>query len=284
MARRYRAGEGLAMRRAMSAGPPATLSDDTDPGEGTQPLVIVRPVVNAIRIMRLLAGTERALTATEIAQSLGINRSTCFNILKTLTCENAIEFDARSKTYDLALGHQHWQAGVISEQQRMDAARRLMRSLSAQFSVTVSLWQRVGRDRLVLVAVEHSDSALRIHLTEGQRVPILMGSSGRALAGHLGLSKAAMQEDFRKLRWQQPVSFREFCADVERASASGYGIDEGHYARGVTSVGAAVLDRHRQPRYSVTAVMFQGQFDAPRLDEVGRALKALGEDLAQVLT
>lgn len=252
--------------------------------ESSRPAVIVRPVVNAIRIMRLLASAGTAQTAAWIAATLGINRSTCFNILKTLADEHAIEFDRGTKTYSMAMGHQRWQAGLISEEQRLAAARRLMRSLSGQYSVTVSLWKRLRPDRLALVAVEHSPSAIRIHMMEGQRVPILMGSSGRVLAAQLGLSKKAIHEGFKKLRWQQPISFKDYMAGVERAREQGYGVDEGHFARGVTSIGVAVLDRDDQPRFSATAVMFQGQYDDETVETIGIAMLTLGHELAEILT
>ena len=255
-----------------------------DRDESSRPSVIVRPVVNALHIMRLLASTDAGLTAAEIASKLQINRSTCFNILKTLTDERAIQFDRGSKIYSMVLGHERWQASLVSEQQRLATARLLMRRLSGQYSVTVSLWKRLRQDRLTLVAVEHSPTAIRIHMTEGQRVPILMGSSGRILAAHLGLSRKVMQEGFDKLRWQQPISFKDYLAEVEQARERGFGIDESHYARGVTSIGAAVLDREGQPQYSVTAIMFQGQYDREAMETIGTSMRALGSELAQILT
>lgn len=252
--------------------------------QAARPSVIVRPVVNAIRIMRLLAGADTAQTAAQVAAALGLNRSTCFNILKTLADERAIDYDRAAKTYFMTVGHQQWQAGLVSEQQRLAAARRLMRRLSSDYSVTVSLWKRFRHDRLALVAVEHSPSAIRIHMAEGQRVPILMGSSGRVMAAHLGLSKRAIQERFKLLRWQQPVSFQEYMAEVEQARERGYGLDEGHFARGVTSIGVAVLDRDDEPQYSATAIMFQGQYDGATVETIGAAMRALGHELAQILT
>ena len=124
---------------------------------------------------------------------------------------------------------------------------------------------------------------MRIHLTEGQRVPILLGSSGRFMAAHMGLSRAAVERDFRLLRWQKPIDFQDYYAQVEEARRTGYGIDEGFYARGVTSIGTAILDRQRQPRYSVTAVMFQGQYDRAVLDEIGGELKVLADEMARAL-
>src|ERR1700694_5800610 len=63
-----------------------------------RPVKLVKPVDNAIRIMRHLSISGRAHTLTRIARDLGINPSTCFNILRTLTAAHMIEFDLEAKT------------------------------------------------------------------------------------------------------------------------------------------------------------------------------------------
>ena len=62
-----------------------------------RPVKLVKPVDNAIRIMRHLSISGRAHTLTRIARDLGINPSTCFNILRTLTAAHMIEFDLEGK-------------------------------------------------------------------------------------------------------------------------------------------------------------------------------------------
>jgi DNA-binding IclR family transcriptional regulator len=272
----------VAWEDQMVVEPPAS-AEPIRPDDGERPSVIVRPVVNALRIMRLLASADKPKTAAQIAALLNINRSTCFNILKTLSDERAIDFDRASKTYHMEVGHKSWQASIISEQQRLAVARRLMRDLSAEYSVTLSLWKRLGEDRISLLAVEHSPSALRIHMAEGQRLPILMGSSGRVVAPYLGLTKSALNAGFRALRWQRPIAFKQYLDDIEFAKQHGYSIDEGYFARGVTSIGVAVLDQDEQPRFTATAVMFQRQYDESDIERIGRAMHALSHELARVL-
>ena len=58
---------------------------------------------------------------------------------------------------------------------------------------TVQLKSRVwritdGHDKIVLVKSVSSPADVHIAMAEGQRLPIMMGATGRVLAPHLGLS------------------------------------------------------------------------------------------------
>ena len=75
----------------------------TDSRAATSP-VTVKPVVNAVRILRYLTHTGAPERAADIARHLSINPSTCFNILRTLVAEDVVDFNGRSKTYSAGLG------------------------------------------------------------------------------------------------------------------------------------------------------------------------------------
>jgi DNA-binding IclR family transcriptional regulator len=150
--------------------------------------VMVKPIINAIRILRHLTETATPERAADLARLLSINPSTCFNILRTLVAEEIVEFDRRAKTYSAGLGLAKLVGNMVTEGQRLEAARPLMQEFAARFGVTVTLWRRMGADRIVLVSSETSPADLRIDMAAGQRLPMLMGASGRLFASRLDLS------------------------------------------------------------------------------------------------
>ena len=106
--------------------------------------VMVKPVINAIRILRHLTETATPERAADLARLLSINPSTCFNILRTLVAEEIVEFDRRAKTYSAGLGLAKLVGNMVTEGQRLEAARPLMQEL-ADFSHTmVSLGMDTG--------------------------------------------------------------------------------------------------------------------------------------------
>ncbi|MDB5722727.1 MAG: IclR family transcriptional regulator [Alphaproteobacteria bacterium] len=245
--------------------------------------VIVKPVVNAVRIMRYLSENGSPARAITIARSLSINASTCFNILRTLVLEEVVEFDALSKTYTTGLGLTRLVENFLTEGQRVAAAAPHMADLASEYSVTMALWKRVATDRIVLVKNVSSPANLRIEMAEGQRLPMMMGATGRLFAPRLGLTDRKLQAMFRTLRWQRPLTFEEYWKQVELAQQQGWAIDDGYFSSGVKSLAVPVDDRNGELAYTLVAIMFRSQLDEDRLEELGHAMTALAPRLASIL-
>jgi len=246
-------------------------------------MVMVKPVINALHILRHLTESAKPERAIDIARHLGINQSTCFNILRTLVSEEVVAFDALSKTYTPGIGLAKLVGQFVTQGQRIEVAKPLMRELASRFAVTVTLWRPIGIDRIVLVTSEVSPTDLRIDMAEGQRLPYLMGASGRLFAGQLDLSPGELRRTFEKIRWSEPLTFESYWREVEEAKQRGYAIDNGNFARGIMAIAAPVPDSSGAIAFAVSAVMFRNQYDETGIQNVGKALNELGAKLSHML-
>jgi DNA-binding IclR family transcriptional regulator len=249
----------------------------------TAKTVIVKPVVNAVRIMRYLSETGSPARAITIARSLSINASTCFNILRTLVLEEVVEFDPLSKTYTTGIGLTRLVENFLTEGQRVAAAAPHMADLAAEYSVTMALWKRVAPERIVLVKNVSSPTDLRIEMAEGQRLPMMMGATGRLFAPRLGLPERKLRAMFRTLRWQRPLTFEDYWQQVKLAQARGWAIDDGYFSNGVKSLAVPIDDRNGELAYTLVAIMFRSQLDEDRLEDLGLTMSALAPRLASIL-
>jgi DNA-binding IclR family transcriptional regulator len=247
-------------------------------------IVLVKPAANAIRILKYLAESGGPTRSVTISRSLHINASTCFNILRTLVVEGVVDFDQVTKTYSVGAGLTNLIGSLLTEGQRVAAATPHMRDIAARYSVTVTLWKRLGVDKIVLVKSEASPTDLRIEMAEGQRLPVLMASTGRILAPHLGWSRKDLKAAFKALRWQTPLTFEEFWAQVEIAQKRGWASDQGYFTRGVQTIAAPVFDRTGEVAFTIVAVMLMGQHDEAGIAEIGKVLKEAAERLTSALT
>ncbi len=245
--------------------------------------VMVKPIINAIRILRHLTETATPERAADLARLLSINPSTCFNILRTLVAEEIVEFDRRAKTYSAGLGLAKLVGNMVTEGQRLEAARPLMQEFAARFGVTVTLWRRMGTDRIVLVSSETSPADLRIDMAAGQRLPMLMGASGRLFASRLDLSDTEIRAVFDKIRWARPLSFETYLQEVEQCRQQGWSVDDGYFSADIMVIAAPVCDRNENIAYTVSAVMFRGQYDEAGVEIVGQAIRQLGQKLSTML-
>lgn len=272
-------------RAAASATNPVSQASDSDvlDSKASAGMTMVKPVINALHILQLLTKTGEPERAVDIARQLGINQSTCFNILRTLVSEEVVAFDSLSKTYTPGIALARLAGQVVSQGQRIEVVKPLMRELARRFSVTVTLWRPIGLDRIVLVSSEVSPADLRIDMAEGQRLPYMMGASGRFFAGQRGLDEDEMRAAFERIRWSEPLAFDTYWREVEDAKRRGYAIDDGNFARGIMAIAAPVHDRNGSIAFTVSAVMFRNQFDKAGIAELGKALNELGKKLSGMM-
>lgn len=269
--------------KATSGDDPALADAPKKTGAGQ--VVVVKPVVNAIGILRYLAHKGAPERAADIARHLEINPSTCFNILRTLVAEDVVDFNPLSKTYSAGLGLARLAEQLVTQGQRVQLALPFMRELAVERGITVTLWRRMGNDRIVLVSSESSPTDLHIYMPLGQRLPILMGASGRLFVGRMNLSAEDLRAEFAGIRWARPLSFTEYLEQVDLARRCGWAVDDGYFSEGVLAIAAPVCDATQNIAYTVSAVMIRSQNGdaAARIKALGKSLKELGKRLESVL-
>lgn len=261
-----------------------TLADNSKKS-GSSHSVIVKPVVNAIGVLRYLAHKGAPERAVDIARHLGINPSTCFNILRTLVSEDVVDFNPLSKTYSAGLGLARLAEQLVTQGQRVQLALPLMRELAIAHGITVTLWRRMGNDRIVLISSESSPTDLHIYMPLGQRLPILMGASGRLFVGQMNIPEKDLRAEFANIRWARALSFQEYLDQVHLAQRHGWAVDDGYFSDGVLAIAAPVCNTERSIAYTVSAVMIRGQHGdtEARIKNLGESLKKLGTRLESVL-
>jgi DNA-binding IclR family transcriptional regulator len=228
------------------------------------PATIVKPVDNAIRILRHLALTGgKPSTVTLIARELKINPSTCFNILRTLAWNGMLEFDRNTKSYTLGLGAVDLanRALLKSGGDYINVMQPAMERAAAEYGVTITIWRRIGEDRLMLVHVVEGGAAVRLHVRLSQRLPLLIGASGRVMAAFGGVDAAEIRQRFPLLKWARPIAVEDYLAQVDKAREKGWAADEGNHVAGTTSFAAPIFNVTGTIRAALVATMLTGQHD-----------------------
>lgn len=233
-----------------------------------------RPVgalVHALKILRHLAaeGTPRGVTG--IARATGVNGSTCFNILRTLSAEGLVVFDPDAKTYRPGLGLVELAVGVLGASPA-DLIRPQMERFAQRYGALLCLWQITDTDRLVLIDRAFDRTVTRVEMPAGMRLPALIGAVGRVIAARRALPRPLLEAQYRTFRWQNPPGFEAYLAGVEDARATGYAIDNGQLYTGVDVIGAVIADARGLPRYGLSSVSLTGQLTGADQHAAGRDL------------
>ncbi len=268
----------------LRAGKPATrraaVSRETwGEGPGSQ----VKPVSRAFQILRYLSETGVPVRAVTVARAMGMHNSTCFNILRTMVSEGILDFHAESKTYSIGIGLVKLLGSTLADSNRIGAVTPLLHDIAERFGVTATLWRRVPPDRIVLVAVAYTPGGFRIHMGEGQRLPMLSGATGRLVAAFGDLTRQQVEEGFRKVRWGRPLSFESYWRGVRLAKKNGWAVDDGDFSQGVLIIDAPVFNRLGELAYSVSTVSFRAQQDEAMIARIGKELVAASRKMTDLL-
>ena len=234
----------------------------------------VRSVSQAFAILRLVAARPRGMTLSDIARAAELSPSSCLNLLRTLVGEGALERGHDDRRYRVVTGWSPTAPARGRIEQIIERARAPMRSFAETHDCLVGLWEAISPRRFALVAMGESEASTRIHMVIGQRQPIGGGSIGRALAAADSVGEAELRRRFNEVRWQQPLAFETYAAQVARAARVGFALDDGFGHAGICSVGSAVPGSGA-PRLCVTASIFARSRDTTAIETLGHALVEL---------
>lgn len=263
----------------------AQIEDDSRPDPaGTMPSgKMVGAVVAAIKILRYMARTREPLGVSRIAKETGLNTSTTFNILRTLMLYDFVQFEQLSKTYTLSLGILEVAQAAMAVGGDIGVVRPAMERIAQQYGVTVTLWQPAGQDRKILIMAAQPRNSMRIQMAVGQRLPLLIGSTGRLFAAFSSMTQEQIEAQFDAIRWNGPITFAEFMEQVADARNQGWAVDSGNFAQGTVLLSTPVLNTNGHAALAVTATMFTGQYEAERAKDIVSDLQAFSAQTARIL-
>ena len=234
----------------------------------------VGAVANAARILGYLGAAEAPLRLTQISRPLGINTSTCLNILRTLVAEGFVRVDAAAKTYGLGRRIVELARDALNHGENLGAVRPAMEALAQRYGITVMLWGRLDPEHLILLATAVGEPLRSIHAELGMRVPLLTGSMGRLFGA--GLDRKTLRRLFNVIAWQKPLDFETYLLEVEEATDRGWTLDAGYFNTAMWGLSAPASWHGAQIDRVISAVLLADQHDSATIDRIARDLLAVG--------
>lgn len=267
--------EAMTARKPSRGASQGEAAGQTSTNVAPAPTTLVKPVDNAIKILRYLSVIRAPSTVTLIARELKINPSTCFNILRTLVWNGVIDFDPNTKSYKTGLGAIDLaNRALLNSADGAEQKQALLEKIAETYGVTAMVWRRIGEDRMMLVSIADSNAAVRIHLRQGQRFPLLIGASGRVMAAFGGIEEAEIRRRFPGLKWNRPVTVEDYLKQIEKTRKTGWAIDDGNFVAGMVTVAVPIYNEANTLRGVVSAAMFRGQHDKATIKKIVDELKA----------
>lgn len=239
-------------------------------------------VVRASAILTLLAETGVGLSLTDIARSLGLAKSSTFNLCNAL--EEARLVTRHDSFYFLGrrlveLGGAYLRSfDVVREFYRQCAESPVLRYELLQLAVLD------GTD--VLYVARHEGRApLRLSATIGDRFPASITAVGNILLAQLDPAVVAdrYRDPSRFPQWtQKSVStLADLQIKLDRARSLGYALDEGETNPAVTGLAVVVSPRtSAEDRFALGASLFMADDPDERREQVLSELRRVAHALS----
>ena len=200
----------------------------------------IQSVERAISVLEFLSH-EGWSGVTEVANGLGIHKSTAYRLLATLKDRGLVEQDRETDQYRLGLGLVFLASAVTADLDVVRYARPVCQRLSEETRETVTLSVLAGDEAIVVDQTTSSSSVLSVDWM-GRRIPLHCGSDGKVLLAHLPDSRrdhilSRPLRHFTEHTIVDPASLR---AQLQAIRAEGYGYSLEELEIGLNGVAAPV--------------------------------------------
>jgi IclR family acetate operon transcriptional repressor len=205
----------------------------------------VQSLARALALLnRISEAADGGATLTELAQQVGLPPSTAHRLLTTLEQERYVRFDHDGRLW--SIGVQAFVIGCTFTKTRslVGLARAYMRRLMEESGETVNLATE-DQGQMVYLAQVECRQMMRAFARPGSRVPLHCSGVGKAIlsaGSDKTVAKILQQHGMPRLTVKTITTPALLRADLERARAVGYAIDDEEHAVGLRCIASPIFD------------------------------------------
>ena len=237
----------------------------------------VRSISRAITVLKSVARpNENGFRLSDIAQDTRLSPSTVHRILSILVAEGLVTQDHVLKSYHL--GFELYRLGITAHQFAIrDHFRAALEKIERETQDTVFLVIRSQYDSLCIDRVEGRYPIRTIHVEIGSRRPLGIGASGLALLAFLPFEEcetilAANEPRYRYYDGVTGDVIRKLVAKVRK---KGYGVSDGLFIEGVTSVGVPIFDDKKNAVAGISVSAITKRMSHRRREDICKLVKEI---------
>jgi DNA-binding IclR family transcriptional regulator len=263
---------------------PAPQSDDEAVRE-VSPRYRIQAIERAVAILNAFSVESPELGVTELAERVGLHKSTVHRFMVNLDAAGLVERNARTGRYRLGL-HIFELGGLVMQQMNLwDEALPFLEGLVRDTGETGHLAVLDGGEAIYIERVE-ARRALRVPSAIGRGYPAHATNLGKVLLADLPRERVAEIVAERGLASYTPNTITDLGrleAELERIRQRGYAIDDEEYDEGLRCIGAGVRDHSG---HVVSALGIGGpvtRITPARVDELAGLVMAAANGLSRRL-
>jgi DNA-binding IclR family transcriptional regulator len=253
--------------------------------QGVSPRYRIQSIERAVSILNAFSPEDPELGVTELAERLGLHKSTVHRFMVNLDAAGLVERNPRTGRYRLGLRIFELGGLVMQQMNLWDEALPFLEGLVHDTGETGHLAVLDGGEAIYIERVE-ARRALRVPSAIGRGYPAHATNLGKVLLADLPRERVEQIVAERGLAAYTPhtiTDLQRLEAELERIRALGYAIDNEEYDEGLRCIGAPVRDHSG---YVVAALGIGGpvtRITPDRVDELADLVMTAARGLSRRL-
>ena len=238
----------------------------------------IRAVERALDVLLCFTSQTPELTMSQIAERIGINKSTVHRLLATLEGKRFVERDPTTGIYKPGLRLLQMASLALEQNNLRRLASPFLQDLRDQYRENVNLAIMDGADVVYLDIFEGSQR-VKLAAVPGQRLPAFCTASGKAILAFLSEEnvKGVLEQGMPKHTQATVVSPEEFLRGVVEIRKRGFAISEQEFEDGINAVAVPIFI---QPIASISIAGPAYRLTRDKMFEIGPSLLVTAKNIA----
>ena len=225
-----------------------------------------------------------APSVTEVAQSVGLNKSTVHRFLRTLERADFVIQEPDSKRYRLGLGLSELGQMAVDAIEVGEVAKPYLAALHQRSGEAIHLGVLEDGEVVYVGKIDSTDRTIRLNSRIGRRSPAHCTGLGKAMLAYLddgrltGILAERGLRRYSPTTTTSPLELREQLAEVRR---TGVALDNGEFNELVRCAAAPIFDRAGTVIAAVSVTTVALDLHGPRIRELADMVRATARRISE---
>jgi IclR family transcriptional regulator, KDG regulon repressor len=244
----------------------------------------VRAVERALDVLMCFSQQTPELSMTEIAEQIGIHKSTVHRLLATLENNRFVQRDPVTGTYRLGIRLLQMAYLTLEQNDLRRLAAPFMRELNERYQENLHLAILDEAD-IVFVSILESPQRVKLAAAVGQRLPTFATASGKVMLAFLPTTTARriLGSGMPRFTQNTPGSAEAYIENLPQIRMEGFALSEREYEEEINAVAAPIFGPDNQPFASLAVAGPAYRLSREQMLKIGPELAEVCKKISQEL-
>ncbi|HSB65707.1 MAG TPA: IclR family transcriptional regulator [Anaerolineales bacterium] len=242
----------------------------------------VRAVDRALDVLMCFSSQTPELTMTQIAEQVGIHKSTAHRLLATLENKRFIQRDPTTGIYRLGIRLLQMAYLTIEHNDLRRLAAPFMHQLCDMYEENIDLTVLDDTD-VVFINILEGPKRVKLAAAIGQRLPAFATASGKAILGFMPAKtvRGILDRGMPQLTPYTLSAPDVLLKDLNSVKESGFALSEQELEEQINAVAAPIFNQEQHPIASIAVAGPAYRLTRQKMNEIGPNLVATAQAISR---